>query len=275
MRGVTRACRTLVLILLTLVTVVPGSVAAEPAPAGAALFDPDRHVDYQLGGGYRSDAGIVVRDRTDAVDPDAYNVCYVNGYQTQPGSGDFWSRQGRGALLLRQRGNPVHDPGWRDEVLLDTSTAEKRRRLAAIVGRWVAGCAVDGFRAVEVDNLDSFTRSRGLLTRRDNLRLARVLAARAHAAGLAYAQKNLAGLPADRARSVGFDFAVAEDCQVYDECGTYRRVYGRHVIDIEYADEGRSGFERACARRGDLWPIVFRDRDLRLPGQRGYVRESC
>ena len=41
------------------------------------------------------------------------------------------------------------------------------KKLAGIVGRWIAGCADDGFDAVELDNLDSFTRSRQLIERAD------------------------------------------------------------------------------------------------------------
>src|SRR5207249_2238558 len=131
------------------------------------------------------------------------------------------------------------------EVLLDTRRAVKREGVAAVLGRWFARCASDGFDAVEPDNLDSFTRSRHLLDRADALRLARLLAGRAHDSGLAIAQKNLAGLTRSRRVSVGFDFAVSEECAVWHECGSYRRAYGRHVIEIEYTDNGRKAFRRA------------------------------
>ena len=76
-------------------------------------------------------------------------------------------------------------------------------------------------------------------------------------------------------RRIGFDFAVAEDCQVYSECGSYRRLYGGHVIEIEYSDEGRANFNKACKARGNVWSIVYRDRDLVTPGQHGYVHATC
>jgi hypothetical protein len=107
------------------------------------------------------------------------------------------------------------------------------------------------------------------------LNLARRIVEGAHPRGLAVAQKNTAGLTAAQVRSIGFDFAVAEDCQVYAECVAYRRVYGGHVIEIEYSDEGRVNFEKACAARGRAWSIVYRDRDLVNPGQRGYVHATC
>src|SRR5206468_2676945 len=92
-------------------------------------------------------------------------------------------------------------------------------------------CAAKGFDAVELDNLDSFTRSHGLLKRRQALAFARLLVSRAHAAGLAAGQKNLAGYDG---RQVGYDFAIAEECGRYRECAGYTRFYGRRVIAVEY-----------------------------------------
>ncbi|RYU15625.1 hypothetical protein ETU37_00455 [Nocardioides iriomotensis] len=269
MPGVARHVR-FVLVLL----IAPLLVPFAPASGAPVLFDPDADVDYQLSGGYDVAAGIVVRDRTDEPAPGAYNLCYVNAFQTQPGALSWWRREHPG-LLLRERGRLVRDPGWPDEALLDTRTAAKRTRIAAVLDRWVAGCARDGFDAVEPDNLDSFTRSEGLLRRRQNLALATLVVRAGHRHGLAVAQKNLAELPAATARAVGFDLAVAEDCQVYDECGRYRAAYGRAVLEVEYADDGRAAFREACALRGPVWPIVLRDRDLRLPDQKGYRRDAC
>lgn len=270
MRGVTRRAPVIVaLIAATLLT----ALGLPSASAGPARFDPGADVDYQLGGGYPTDAGIVVRDRTDQP-AGAYDVCYINAFQTQPGALGWWKRR-HPDLLLRHHGRLLADPGWPDEVLLDTRSRATRAGIARVLDRWVAGCARDGFEAVEPDNLDSYTRSRGLVERRHNLALAALVVASGHRHGLAVAQKNLAELPAATARRVGFDFAVAEDCQVYDECDAYREVYGRAVLEIEYADEGRAGFREACAQRGDAWPIVFRDRDLRRPGQKGYRHAAC
>ena len=115
------------------------------------------------------------------------------------------------------------------------STYARRRsgtRLAEIVGRWAEGCARDGFDAVEYDNLDSFTRSHGLITPQAGGRLRPAARPRRARAGLAAGQKNLAGFDGT---TVGFDFAVAE------ECGRYRRVrratsrdFGDRVLAIEY-----------------------------------------
>ena len=116
----------------------------------------------------------MVRDRNaSSPAPGRYNICYVNGFQTQPDERGFWKR--RMGLVLHDGGRPVVDEAW-GEWLLDVRTPAKRARLAQIVGRWTRGCAADGFDAVEFDNLDSFTRSHRLITRRQALSFARLLA---------------------------------------------------------------------------------------------------
>jgi hypothetical protein len=258
---------------------VPSDAAGTPAVRAAAprVVPPpvDAPADYQLGGAYAPASGVrvVVRDRL-AHPAGRYDVCYVNAFQTQPGALGWWRAHHPG-LLLRRAGTLVRDPGWPDEVLLDTSTATRRGRLATVLGRWAARCARDGFDALEPDNLDSWQRSHGRLTRAGNLDLARRLVLAAHGQGLAVAQKNTAELTATEVRRAGFDFAVAEDCAAYDECGRYERLYGGHVLEVEYSDNGRAGYDAACAARGARWSIVYRDRDLLPAGQQGHVRAAC
>jgi glycosyl hydrolase family 114 len=221
-------------------------------------------VDYQLGGDAPAPAhvGIVVRDRQAAPAPGRYNVCYVNGFQTQAAEHGFWRRHP--GLVLRDGGRPVVDAAW-GEWLLDLRTPAKRERLAAIVGRWTRGCARAGYDAVEYDNLDSFTRSRGLLTRRQAVAYAGLLVRGAHAAGLAAGQKNLAGLDGTE---IGYDFAVAEECGRYRECAAYTRAYGARVLAVEYR---RADFRWTCERFGERLAVVLRDRDLSPRG----VHEWC
>jgi hypothetical protein len=256
--------RIVLAVLLALVLPAAAHAAVEPPPVNGTP-------DYQLGGPYDPAPGtdIVTRDRTVAPAPGAYGVCYVNAVQTQPDAARWWKRE-HPDLLLRHDGRLVVDGAW-DELLLDTSTAAKRRALTQIVGAWIDGCAARGYQAVEPDNLDSYARSHGALTQRDNLAFARALIARAHAAGLAIGQKNTAEL-GRRGPALGFDFAVAEECQAYQECDAYTGPYADHVIEIEY-DAAR--FSAACAARGARISVLLRDRDVVPRGTRGYVSRSC
>ena len=237
-------------------------------PAGAVF-------DYQLGGSYRPAAGVRVvdRDRTSTPARGLYSICYVNAFQTQPDENGWWLAHHR-ALLLRVGGHYVHDPGWPGEYLLDTSTAAKRTALLTVVGGWFDGCARKGFKAVEPDNLDSWTRQgvRGAITRSDDVAFARALVARAHERGLAIAQKNTTELTT---AGIGFDFAVAEECEVYRECATYTAHYGRHVIEIEYTDNPRSAYTRACRARGRSISVILRDRDVVPRGDPAYRYAHC
>lgn len=255
-----RRALTVALLSVTLLAGPPTS-AAEPLPV-------DTGVDYQLGGAYppADGVGIVSRDRHDKPAPGLYSICYVNAFQTQPGTRRWWLSQ-HPDLVLRSNGKPVVDPDW-GEMLLDTRTGRQRRALARIVGRWIDGCAASGFQAVEPDNLDSWQRSMGQLRRRDNLAFSRLLIERAHTAGLAIAQKNAAGLSKRRL----FDFAVVEQCHRYRECGRFTRAYADQVIEVEYR---RRDFTEACVARGTRIPIVLRDLPLRPAGVPGHRFATC
>jgi hypothetical protein len=217
--------------------------------------------DYQLGGAYPLPAGVSVvsRDRTD---PPAgeYAVCYVNAFQTQAGERRRWPR----GLALTRLGD---DPGWPGEFAVDISRARKRARAARFVGRWIRGCATDGYDAVELDNLDSWTRFAGApFGRADAVAYARRLVRRGHRTGLAVAQKNTVEFNGRRA---GFDFAVTEECGRYRECRRYRRMYGPHVLAIEYR---RRDMPRTCRV---FRSVVLRDLELGTPGSPGYRFGRC
>lgn len=230
--------------------------------------------DYQLGGAYdpAPEVTIVGRDRSADPAPGVYSICYVNGFQTQPGELDVFPGE---ALLRGQDGKIRFDPDWPDEALLDTSTAERRAAILAVISPWVEGCARDGFDAVEFDNLDSYTRSGGVLTRDHNLALASELVRVAHGAGLAAGQKNAAEDAAVLQKRAGFDFAVTEECSVFSECPAYTDVYGEHVIDIEYTDELPRPFSEMCADPDAPGAMVLRDRLLSVPGDPDYAFTSC
>lgn len=243
---------------------------SDPAPA---VFPAGSVPDYQLGGAYEPPAGVGVvgRDRRAGPVEGVYSICYVNGFQTQPGEIGDWPVE----LLLRQDGETVLDADWPDEALLDTSTARNREIIASVLIPWIDGCAEDGFEAVEFDNLDTHARSDGALSLDDNLALASVLADAAHAAGLAAGQKNAAEDSAALRALAGFDFALAEECAAYEECGAYTAVYGEAVVDIEYTDELPRSFAEMCADEDSPTSMVLRDRDLLAPGDDGYVFETC
>ena len=244
-------------------------------PAGVMRPPVGARFDYQIGGAYRpGDAvRIVDRDRTAHPAGGRYNICYINAFQTQPQEKRWWRTHHPRLLLRTASGRVVIDRSW-GEILLDTSTPRKRTALARIVGRWVDGCARRGFKGIEFDNLDSYTRSHRLLTAADAIAYARLLTKRAHSDHVAAAQKNAAELSHRRTRA-GFDFAIAEECQVYSECGSYTRAYGRHVIEIEYTDDPLRYFRTACAARGDRISVELVDRDVLPRAAAGHVRRWC
>lgn len=255
-----------------------GSSASDPSDASDPTTLPEVELppaggglDYQLGGAYEPPAGvqIVSRDRNEAPALGLYNICYVNGYQVQPDENDFWLDEHPDLVLRDENGDPLIDPDW-DEMLLDTSTAEKRTALTEIVGGWIEGCGAAGYQAVEIDNLDTYSRSDGLLTRDHNVAFMALLSAAAHDAGMAIAQKNSTEI-LDRAAEMGTDFAVAEECNTYEECGDYISTYGDAVLMIEYQP---GDFDSGCGS----YPghsIVLRDLYLTTPGDGDYVYEAC
>jgi hypothetical protein len=237
-----------------------------PPPANASF-------DYQIGEPYTPPAGVTVvsRDHDATAASGLYNICYVNAFQAQTDAASWWKTNHPDLLLHDAKGNLVIDQDW-DEILLDFSTAAKRAALTTIVGGWMDGCASKGFKGVEPDNLDSWTRSKNLLTESEAVAYAGSLVSYAHGKGLAVAQKNTADLSTANARQAGFDFAVAEECADFDECQNYTATYGNHVIVIEYS---RSQFTKACNTYGSTLSIVLRDVDVTAPGSSSYVFKSC
>ncbi len=237
------------------------------APAYADL-PPGTDVDYQLGGNRsvpeqrrhrRAGTASPLRSRA------AYNVCYVNGFQTQPNERPFWRRHWKpGAPETTV--HPVVDGAW-GEWLLDTRTNASRRQLARIVGRWVEGCAA------------ARLRRRGV--RQPRLVHAQPPPARARAQprvrrapgpwprttpGSTSRQKNLAGYDGTTHRlrlrdRRGVQAATTSATRYTDD-------YGNQVIAIEYRGQD---FRWTCSNVGDLLPVVLRDRDLTPTG----VRRWC
>lgn len=257
------------LVVLTGCTTVdaPTQASIRLPPAGGAP-------DYQLGGAYEPSPAveIVVRDREADPADDRYTICYINAFQTQPGESDAWPAE---VLLRDADGQEVRDPDWPDEILLDTSTPTKRTAIADELRPWIEGCADDGFDAVEFDNLDSASRSRGALDDADNAALAETLVGIAHDAGLAAAQKNAAESSATLREQADFDFAIAEECAARNECAAYTDVYGDLVIDVEYLDASSQPFGDACADAATPRSVVLRDRALSTPDSADFVFALC
>jgi hypothetical protein len=248
-----------------------GNPVGDAMPGTLALPPLNAPVDYQLGGVYTPPAGvqIVSRDRNAPPAAGLYNICYVNGFQIQPDEEAFWLNQHPTLILRDAQGQPIIDADW-NEMLLDVGTPAKRTAIAAIVGGWIAKCAADGFAAVEIDNLDSFTRSNNLLDEADAIAMMRAFADAAHAHGMAAAQKNSSELVGKKT-ALGTDFVVAEECNTYDECQDYRDGYGDHVIVIEYV---RADFTKGCNGFPSL-SIALRDRNLVTPSSGAYVFDGC
>ncbi|MGO2151931.1 MAG: endo alpha-1,4 polygalactosaminidase [Microbacterium gubbeenense] len=240
--------------------------------------------DYQLGGAYDElDLGdepvgidVVVRGATSKPLDGAYSVCYVNGFQTQPDDAEFWLEY-EDLLLHDSAGDLVIDPEWPDEYVLDPSSAEARQRILEILGPVIDGCAADGFDAVEIDNLDTWTRFDQI----DEVgahELAGEYVARTHDAGMAIAQKNAAEITQVAHDEIGFDFAVTEECGVWEECAAYTDVYGDHVLQIEYPaalGEAEMTFDEVCALTDRATLTILRDVELVSAGTAGYVYDAC
>ncbi|MEV4704482.1 endo alpha-1,4 polygalactosaminidase [Actinoplanes sp. NPDC049316] len=279
-------------------------------------FPANAKFDYQIGSAYTPPSGVKVVSRDVGAAPAAglYNVCYINGFQTQPddsagseGTSRWFAGDATRRKLLLPNPTPsvptaddggkysrdfYVDPGWPDEIMFDVRTAANRDALAQIIGKQITTCAGKGFDAVEVDNLDTFTRAYAdvadrerartdpdfdgtdapkLMTSANALAYAKLLIDRAHAAGLAIAQKNTAELEGD-GKAAGFDFAVVEECGSTGECADYAGVYGGKWVDVEYSS---SGFTKACRSVKSKISVVRRDQMVTAPGSRTYVYDEC
>ncbi|MHA7276730.1 endo alpha-1,4 polygalactosaminidase [Arthrobacter sp. Hz1] len=234
-------------------------------------FPEDAQFDYQLGGAYKPSPGVsvVVRDVSQEPADGIYSICYLNAFQTQPGKSSSWMTDG---LVLNVDGEPLADPDWPDEYILDTGTEANRVLIAERIGEGLGQCADRGFDAVELDNLDSYSRSAELLTLADNVELARALVLKGHNLGMLVGQKNAAE-ESPVLKEAGFDFAVAEQCIEFNECSAYTDVYGTAVLGIEYPEQ--SGVADPCAADDRPAMTILRDRLLTVPGDTGYLYRRC
>jgi hypothetical protein len=134
--------------------------------------------------------------------------------------------------------------GYPDERWLDI---RRVGTLMRIMGPRLDECADKGFDAADFDNVDGYQNKSGFPLRfGDQLRYNRRLAAEAHERGLSASLKNDVGQVRRLARN--FDFALNEQCLVYEECGRYAPFIdaGKAVFHIEYLGE----WERDCGFPG-------------------------
>lgn len=257
-----------------------GRPTPTPTPSAptrtVALPDPGARFEYQLGGADEpADATeVVIRDST-APSTGRYDICYVNGFQTQPGDTERLIRT-EPDLVLHHNGKPLRDDGWPDEVLYDITRADLRTRVAERIGKVIDGCAAAGFDAVEIDNLDSYTRSLGHITSDHTLAYAQLLIARTHAAGMAFAQKNTAELVTE-VRDLGADLAVVEECGEWDECDVFTEQYPV-VLAVEYDRDSYDALCTAQSRAATRLPelsLILRDMDVSTRATPGSVHETC
>lgn len=258
------------LVVALLGTLLLAGCSADVAAGTPALPPAGVGFDYQLAGAYPAPDGVAVVARDSSAEPAGvdYDICYVNGFQTQPGESEDWLLA-HPYLLLHDDDGPVVDPDWPDEYLFDTSTALNRSTIIALRGAAISSCAEAGYHAIEIDNLDSYTRSGERLTLENNIALAVGYADLAHRLGLAIAQKNGSTDSARLRDEVGFDFVIAEDCAQFEECAAYTDAYGDLVFDIEYDADFLAA---AC---GAVGSAVLRDVGLVAADDAAYVFQGC
>ena len=107
-----------------------------------------------------------------------------------------------------------------DENNQEPASAENRESILSIIGPAIDGCARSGFEAVEIDNLDTWTRF-DRINPKGAQALAPTKIKHTNRKGLAIGQKNAAEIAATAHDDWGFDFAITEECGVFEEYGSY------------------------------------------------------
>lgn len=247
-----------------------GACSSHPEPVQPP---PGVAFDYQLGGDYPPPDGteLVVRQWSggEAVEG-MYSVCYVNAFQTEaePGHPDSAMNWPEGLVLER-----LEDPEWPGEHPINIDSNRLRRTAVEFIQHRFTECRLQGFDAVELDNLDTFTRYPDApFDRDDAIAYARLLVEEATEQGLAVGQKNTPELLDVARTEIGFGFAIVEQCGEYDECQQFVDTFEGRVYAVEYTD---AGLAAACEAIVDVAGVVQRDLDLVTPDDVGYVHETC
>lgn len=152
-------------------------------------------------------------------------ICYMSVGSWEP------YRPDAGSFPDSVKGRPIE--GWEDERWLDIRQIGV---LAPIVAARLDLCKQKGFDGVEPDLADASSNATGFpLTAADQYRYNRIVAALAHARGLAVGLKNDVEQVDDLVDF--FDFAVNEECAEYKECSALVPFIreGKAVFHVEYS----------------------------------------
>lgn len=260
--------------LLAAMVLLDGCSSDQPSDNSIlTMFGPTKgnlnHFDYQLGGAYRpsENVAVVIRDRTESIAIGKYNICYINGFQTQPNEANHNHWNDEYELKLKdEKGDFVVDEKW-EEFVLDISTERKRKRLVEIVTLWIAKCAQDGFDAVEIDNMDTYLRTR-LVKPEHNIEVMRDIIKVAKTYELEVAQKNAL----DIANSLETDFVIVEQCSKYDICDDYIDLFPNRTFIIEYE---KQWFKKTCQNFGNTALVIYRDEKLKPTGHAEHIYQQC
>ena len=139
--------------------------------------------------------------------------------------------------------------GWPGEWWLNIHNASAAAIIQTnIMAPRLALAASRGCDGVDPDNVDEYSNANGVgVTATDQLAYNRWLATTAHGHGLAVGLKN----DLDQVSSLvsAFDFAVVEQCVVYDECGLTAPFIaaGKAVFEIEYVGSPTQVRRYLCA----------------------------
>jgi hypothetical protein len=154
----------------------PLTRASDPTAADRSSSSPIRlppvhgRFSYQIGGAYAPPASVTIidRDHDDPALPGTFSLCYVNAFQAQQADSGWWQRNHPNALLRDAAGRLIVDTQWH-EPLFDIASPTHRAEVLTVLDGWLDQCVAAGYQAVEADNLDSYTRSKGHLTEADAL----------------------------------------------------------------------------------------------------------
>jgi hypothetical protein len=133
------------------------------------------------------------------------------------------------------------DGGWPGERWLDV---RQTAILEPIMERRFRMCAAKGFDGIGPDNIDGYQNDTGFpITAAEQLNYDSWVGNAAHGVGLTVYQKNDPAQVPELSRI--FDFAVVEQCFIYDFCGRFAAYSRRNalVVDVEYTPLSRRRFQ--------------------------------